>query len=174
MHAREEAAMLAGLVRALLPLIALLGTGLMAACGQAENTRPTEDGRQAGRHAPRVLRDAEGVILVESGKRGPCPCELGEPCDCKGHHDDRDHAKAGACKQGGDKSPCDGKDQPVCVCDKGRAGEAVWCRSCGVGYVDRAQVSSKSDYLQALANEKADAYRTRRGRSADDPPESAR
>ena len=40
----------------------------------------------------------------------------------------------------GDKS---GEAEAACSCDKGKAGETVWCEACKVGYVDSDKTSCK-------------------------------
>jgi len=56
--------------------------------------------------------------------------------------------KGCATKQCGTKQ-CAGKATATAcqACAKGKAGEATWCESCKVGYVDSKKVACKSCYL---------------------------
>ncbi|MGB1699282.1 MAG: hypothetical protein ACPHRO_04960 [Nannocystaceae bacterium] len=57
-------------------------------------------------------------------------------------------AAAGGAKPAADEHAH--KDGP-CLCPKGKAGETVWCDSCGVGYIAGEKVTDKAKVQAALA-----------------------
>jgi hypothetical protein len=130
----------------------------------SDEKEPTASADKGEAHAAHEGHDKHEGHAAHEGKEDPCV--IGKAggttwCDgCKTGYiagvETTDKAKVEAVLvAAGDVKPAaDGhahKDGP-CLCPKGKAGETVWCNSCGVGYIAGEKVTDKSKIDAALAS----------------------
>ncbi len=143
-----------------------------AAAKPADAAAPAADKKADGdkKAAPTEAKadakaDAHAAHDGHDHKDGACACSKGKAgetvwCDGCGvgyiageKITDKAKVEAALAAAGGAKPAADGhahKDG-ACLCPKGKAGETVWCNSCGVGYIAGEKVTDKTKVEAALA-----------------------
>jgi hypothetical protein len=119
---------------------------------------------KAEAHAAHEGHDKHEGHAAHEGKEDPCiagraggttwcdGCKTGYIAGVK--TTDKAKVDAALAAAGDVKPAADGhahKDGP-CLCPKGKAGDTVWCNSCGVGYIAGEKVTDKSKIDAALAS----------------------